>query len=199
MPDIEFLFDFASPNAYLAYRTLPKMAQEAGVGIRYIPCLLGGIFKLTNNQAPMIAYANIKPKLAYERLEFQRFVERHKLSDFTFNPHFPVVSLLLMRGIMAATERGEFDAYLEAGMVAMWEEGEKMSEPDVYSAVLTRHGLDGAYYLEQTQDPDIKSRLAKATDAAVARGVFGIPTFFVGEEMFFGKERLGQVLEQATA
>lgn len=197
MPDIEFVFDFASPNAYLTYKVLPGKAEEAGVPVRYSLCLLGGIFKLTNNQAPMMAFSNIENKLNYERLEFTRFLKRHGLSDFNWNPHFPVTTVTLMRGAIAAQEEGQLDAYIAAGLRAMWEEGENMADPEAYAAALDRHGLDGQHFLSRAQEPEIKQRLIDNTGDAVARGAFGVPTFFVGDEMFFGKERLGQVLEAA--
>lgn len=193
MPDIEFIFDFASPNAYLTHKVLPAIAAGAGAKITYTPCLLGGIFKLTNNQAPMIAYSKINNKLNYERLEFERFVKRHALTDFVFNPHFPVTTVLLMRGAVAAQEEGTLDSYIEAGLRAMWEEGESMADPDTFVAAMDRHGLDGAHFVSRAQEPEIKQKLIENTDHAVARGAFGVPTFFVGDEMFFGKERLGQV------
>ena len=193
MPDIEFIFDFASPNAYLSHKVLPTIAAKAGAKVSYTPCLLGGIFKLTNNQAPMIAYSNISNKLNYERLEFARFVKRHALTEFVFNPHFPVTTVLLMRGAVAAQEEGKLDDYIEAGFLAMWEEGENMSDPNVFVAAMDRHGLDGAHFMARAQEPKIKQELIENTDRAVARSAFGVPTFFVGDEMFFGKERLGQV------
>ncbi len=194
---IEFIFDFASPNAYLAHRALVKMVP--GAQITLTPALLGGIFKATGNTAPMVAFGGVKGKLDYERLEMQRFIERHALTRFRFNPNFPVNTLLLMRGLVAANGLGVGTAYVEAGLKAMWEDGEPMADPDTYVRVMTAAGLDGAKLLEQTQDPDVKAGLAASTDRAVERGVFGIPTFFVGTEMFFGKDRLDQVIEAAAA
>jgi 2-hydroxychromene-2-carboxylate isomerase len=198
MAEIEFIFDFGSPNAYLTQKVLPGMATEVGATVRHRLCLLGGIFKMTNKQAPMVAFAKIDNKLKYERLEFHRFLERHGLKDFTWNPHFPVTTVLLMRGALAAEEEGKLAPYIEAGLKAMWEEGINMADPEAYVAAMDRHGLDGKHYAERAQEPEIKQRLLENTNAAVARGVFGVPTFFVGEEMFFGKERLGQVIEAAS-
>jgi 2-hydroxychromene-2-carboxylate isomerase len=198
MPDIEFIFDFGSPNAYLVHKVLPKMAQEVGVNVTYTLCLLGGVFKLTNNKAPMEAFARVDSKLKYERLEFTRFVTRHGLSDFKWNPNFPVITVNLMRGALAAEEEGVLPAYIEAGLKATWEDGANMADPETYAAAMTQQGLDGAYFLARAQEPEIKQALIERTDAVVARGVFGIPTFFVGEEMFFGKERLDQVMEAAS-
>jgi 2-hydroxychromene-2-carboxylate isomerase len=191
MKTLELIFDFASPNAYLALRALPPLLARTGATLRMTPALLGGIFKSTGNQAPMLAFAQVKGKLAYEALEFRRFVAFHGLDRFTMNPHFPVNSLLVMRGYMAAG--AQQPAYLEAVMAAMWEHGRAMADPAVVHDVLTRAGLEADAILAASQTPDAKQSLATATQEAVDRGVFGIPTFFVGKEMFFGKERLDQV------
>ena len=125
-----------------------------------------------------------------------RFIAKHGLERFRFNPHFPVNTLLIMRGLVAARRAGVEDAYREAVLSAMWEQGLKMDDPEVAAGVLAAAGLDARALLEATQDPEVKAELAANTDAAVARGVFGVPTFFVGDEMFFGKDRLGQVEEE---
>ncbi len=189
---IEFIFDFASPNAYLAYRVLPEVVARTGARLVLRPALLGGIFKATGNQAPMLAFANVRGKLNYEALEMRRFVARHGLSRFKINPHFPVNTLLLMRGLVAAGEVLQA-AYVEAVLVAMWEDCLPMADPAVAAGVLRAAGLDADDILARVQSDAVKQALAAATQAAVARGVFGIPTFFVGAEMFFGKERLGQI------
>ncbi|QCI64693.1 2-hydroxychromene-2-carboxylate isomerase [Phreatobacter stygius] len=193
---VEFLFDFGSPNAYLAWQVLPGIAARRAATVRLVPCLLGGIFKATNNQSPMQAFGGIKGKLAYEMLETRRFVARHGLSRFRFNPHFPVNTLLIMRGLVAAEIAGVAERYVPAVLAAMWEAGEKMDDPVVVLRVLNEAGLDGESLVARSQDADVKAMLVANTEAAVARGVFGIPTFFVGTEMFFGKDRLGQVEEE---
>jgi 2-hydroxychromene-2-carboxylate isomerase len=190
---VDFIFDFASPNAYLSYKTLHDIVARTGAELNIIPCLLGGIFKTTGNQAPMVAFAGVKGKMAYEMLETQRFIEKHQLDDFKMNEHFPVNTLLLMRGAIAAEQEGQLLEYIEAGLKAMWEQSLKMDDPEVFVTALTDAGLDGAKLLEQTQDPVVKAKLVANTEAAVQRGAFGIPTFYVGEEMFFGKDRLGQL------
>jgi len=192
---IEFIFDFGSPNAYLAWHALQPVAARHGAGVELIPCLLGGIFKATNNRAPMIAFGPVKGKMEYERLEMERFIQRHKLTKFRMNPHFPVNTLLAMRGMIAAQELGVEDTYVAAVLRAMWEDGEKMDDPEVFARVVDSAGLDGRAILERTQADGVKAKLAANTEAAVARGVFGIPTFFVDGEMFFGKDRLAQVEE----
>ncbi|MGV0761350.1 DsbA family protein [Tistrella mobilis] len=193
---VDMIYDFGSPNAYLARRVLNRIAARTGATINVIPCLLGGIFKATGNQAPMLAFAGIKGKNEYEALELRRFVARHGFDAFRINPHFPVNTLLAMRGFVAAKRMGVGDAYLETVETAMWETGRKMDDPEVFVATLNEAGLDGAAIAAATQDAAVKAELAANTEAAVARGAFGIPTFYVGEEMFFGKERLGQVEEE---
>jgi 2-hydroxychromene-2-carboxylate isomerase len=197
-PVIDFIFDFGSPNGYLAWKVLPQIAARTGARVNLIPCLLGGIFKATNNRSPVEAFGEVKGKLAYEALETRRFVERHNLTAFRQNPHFPVNTLLIMRGLIAARRLGVGDRYLETVLAAMWEQGEKMDDPEVVRRVLDAAKLDGAGLLAATQDPDVKAELVASTEAAVARGVFGVPTFFVGEEMFFGKDRLAQVEAEAA-
>ncbi len=191
----EFYFDFGSPNAYLAYRVLPTLEQRTGVSFVHMPVLLGGIFKAINNQSPALAYAHIPSKLAYEQLEMQRFIQRHGLHEFQFNPHFPVNTLLIMRGAVAAALDGRLPAYEEAVMRHMWAEPKKMDDPGVVAAALDASGLDSTRLLARTQDADVKQRLLADTERAVARGVFGLPAFFVGDEMFFGKDRLRDVEE----
>jgi len=196
---IDFIYDFGSPNAFLARQVLPAIAARTGAAINLIPCLLGGIFKATNNRSPGEAFGEVKGKLAYEGLETRRFIARHGIEGFCMNPHFPVNTLTIMRGLIAARRMGVGDAYLETVERAMWRGGEKMDDPQVVARVLTAAGLDAPALLAATQDPDVKAELVANTEAAVARGVFGIPTFFVGEEMFFGKDRLGQVEEAVVA
>jgi len=196
---VDFVFDFGSPNAYLAYHALPGIKERTGAEFRILPCLLGGIFKSTGNQSPIFAYPNVKGKLNYDRLEIDRFVKRYGVSKFRFNKHFPVNTVMLMRGAVAAQMDGQFDTYLEAGLRAMWEDSEKMDDPEVFARVFTEAGLDGAQLLARTQDQEVKDRLFANTAAAVERGAFGMPTFFVGDEMFFGKERLVQVEEEIIA
>ncbi len=175
---VDFIFDFGSPNAYLAYKVLPGIAARTNAQVNLIPCLLGGL------------------KLEYERLETQRFIDKHGLRAFRFNPHFPVNTLLIMRGLLAARHANVGDAYLDAVLKAMWEDGKKMDDAAVVAEVLSTAGVDAKAILDATQNPAVKAELAANTNDAAARGAFGIPTFFVGDEMFFGKERLGQVEEE---
>jgi 2-hydroxychromene-2-carboxylate isomerase len=190
---IEFIFDFGSPNAYLAHKVLPDIVARTGASVRYTPCLLGGIFKATGNKAPMVQYADVPAKMAYERLEMQRFIVKHGLTKFQMNPHFPVNTLLIMRAAMVAQADGMLDRYIDSVLTDMWEDGRKMDDPETVIAALNAHGFDGASMVARTQDQAIKDTLVANTEGAVARGVFGIPSFFVGDEMFFGKDRLDQV------
>lgn len=195
---VELIFDFGSPNAYLTLAVLPAMLERAGAELVITPCLLGGIFKATGNKAPMLQFADIPAKLAYESLEMRRFIARHGLTKFRLNPHFPVNTLTIMRGAIVAQDEGSIDRYVAAVNRAMWEEGLKMDDVQVIATFLSDNGFDGPAMLARTQEDAIKAKLVANTEAAVARGAFGIPSFFVGEEMFFGKDRLDQVIEMAA-
>ena len=195
---IEFLFDFGSPNAYLAYKALPPLLASTGAQVDYIPCLLGGIFKATGNQSPVFAHANIKGKLAYEHREIERFIKKHSI-DFTFNSHFPINTLLIMRGAVAAEREGALAEYVSAVFDHMWKAPKKMDDPAIVVEALNQSGLDGVGLVEATNDPAIKAGLIANTEDAVERGVFGLPVFFVNGDMYFGKDRLGQVEEALSA
>ena len=188
-----FYFDFASPNAYFVHRVLPGIESRTGARFNYVPVLLGGLFKLTGNQAPMFAFKDIPAKLAYEHREITRFITRHGLTNFVMNPHFPVNTLLAMRGAVAAEGQGVLALYVEALFAAMWEQGVDCSDPAALAAVLTAAGLPAEALLTATQDEAVKATLIANTQAAADHGAFGIPSFLVGEELFFGKDRLGEV------
>jgi 2-hydroxychromene-2-carboxylate isomerase len=193
---VEFLFDFGSPNAYLAHKVLPEIERRTGARFDYVPVLLGGIFKLTNNRPPMIAFGDVKGKMAYELKETERFIRKNAITTFKFNPHFPVNTLALMRMAVAAQEAGLLMPYVQAAFHHMWEAPKKMDDPEVIRAALTESGLDAGRLIAAAQSSGVKQRLMTNTEAAVARGVFGSPSFFVGEELFFGKDRLGEVEEE---
>ena len=195
---VDFLFDFGSPNAYLSHRVVPDIEKRTGARFVYVPVLLGGIFKLTNNQPPLVAFGNIRNKMPYEMLETRRFVARHGLDAFTFNPHFPVNTLQLMRAAVAAAADDQLAPYVEAVFQHMWERPKKMDDPAVCRAALLESGLDADRLLSRAQDQDVKDTLMRNTQAAVDRGAFGIPTFFVGSEIYFGKDRLRDVEEEIT-
>ena len=197
-PSFQFLFDFGSPNAYLCHKVLPAVEERIGVTFEYLPILLGGLFKLANNRSPMEAFAGIPNKQAYDRLEMQRFIARHKLDQFRSNPFFPINTLQLMRGAIAAQKLGNFKPYVDAMYQAIWEQGRNLNEPSEVLAVLKAARLEAADLLEATQLADVKATLLANTQSAFERGAFGSPTFFVGDEMFFGKERLEQVEEEVV-
>lgn len=193
---VEFLFDFGSPNAYLCHRVIPAIEARTGVKFEYVPVLLGGIFKLSGNRSPAEAFAGIPNKRAYDQLELKRFVAKHRLERYRHNPHWPVNTLQIMRGAVAAQKQGCFEPYVEAVYVAMWEEGRNMEDPEVIVRTLNEAGLDGQRLYAGTQDPEVKGTLVANTQSAFERGAFGSPTFFVGDEIFFGKDRLREVEEE---
>ncbi len=199
LPPIEFIFDFGSPNAYLALPPLRELAARHGTTVTLTPALLGGIFKATDNQSPMMAFSAIKGKLAYEALERDRFMAKHGLTKFRINPHFPVNTLMAMRGLVAARHLGVEEPYVAAVLAAMWEDGLKMDDPEIFMGALTAAGLDAPALAAKAQEQAVKDELAANTAHAVERGVFGIPSFFVGDELYFGKERLPQIDEQLSS
>jgi 2-hydroxychromene-2-carboxylate isomerase len=193
---VQFLFDFGSPNAYMCHRVIPAIEARTGVKFEYVPVLLGGIFKLSGNRSPAEAFAGIPNKRAYDQLEIKRFVAKHRLERYRPNPHWPVNTLQIMRGAVAAQKQGCFESYVEAVYVAMWEDGRNMEDPELIVRTLNEAGLDGQRLYAGTQDPEVKSTLMANTQAAFERGAFGSPTFFVGDEIFFGKDRLREVEEE---
>jgi 2-hydroxychromene-2-carboxylate isomerase len=199
MPKVEFHFDFGSPNAYLAHLVIPEIERRTGAKFDYVPVLLGGVYKLTGNRSPAESLAGIRNKPEYERLETARFIERHRVTRFRPNPFFPVNTLTIMRGAVAAQRLGVFERYVEEIYRHMWAEPKKLDDPAVLRTVLVASGFDADRFAELVQDPEIKARLVANTERSVARGSFGSPTFFVGDEMFFGKDRLrdveGMILE----
>ncbi len=199
MNTVEFHFDFGSPNAYLSHLVLPEIQKRTGVKFEYVPILLGGIFKLTNNRSPAESLIGIKNKPEYERLEMSRFLRKHRITRFQSNPFFPVNTLTLMRGAVAAQSLGVFERYVDEMYRHMWADPKKMDDPNVLRAALEESGFDSARFFELVQTPEIKDRLLQNTQRSVERGAFGSPTFFVGDEIFFGKDRLRDVEELIIA
>jgi 2-hydroxychromene-2-carboxylate isomerase len=195
MAPLEFHFDFGSPNAYLSHLVIPAIERRTGVQFEYVPILLGGIFKMTNNRSPAEALAGIKNKPEYERLEMERFLRRHGITRFTMNPFFPVNTLALMRGAVAARALGVFEPYVDEMYRHMWADPKKMDDPAVLRAALEESGFDAVRILELVGTSAVKDRLLENTQRSVERGSFGSPTFFVDEEIFFGKDRLRDVEE----
>ena len=163
-----------------------------------MPILLGGIFKATNNKSPAETLAGIKNKREFHQIETERFLKRFKVKPYVWNPFFPVNTLNLMRAAVAAQLEGVFEKYVEAAFHHMWREPKKMDDPEVAAKALTSSGLDGAKLLARAQEPEVKAKLLENTQSAVERGAFGSPTFFVGKEMFFGKEQLREVEEMVS-
>ncbi|HEX8442795.1 MAG TPA: 2-hydroxychromene-2-carboxylate isomerase [Allosphingosinicella sp.] len=194
--DAIFYFDFGSPNAYFAHRLIPGIEARTGARFRYVPVLLGGLFKLSGNLAPMVAFGNVPNKLAYERREIERFIAKHQLSRFRMNSNFPVNTLVLMRGAVAAQAEDVFEPYVEAMFQAMWEQSCKLDDPAVVMQVLAEAGLPSERLVARAQEQDIKDGLTAGTQEAYVHGAFGIPSFLVGDELFFGKDRLRDVEEE---
>jgi 2-hydroxychromene-2-carboxylate isomerase len=192
---VEFQFDFGSPNAYLAEYALPGIEKRTGVKFDYVPVLLGGIYKATNNMSPFDSLRGIKNKPEYNALETQRFIRRHNITKFKQNQFFPVNTLMLMRGATAAIFENMFEPYFRAAYHHMWEEPKKMDDPEIFRNAFLSSGIDIDRLVARAQQDDVKKRLIEVTTDAVNRGAFGSPTFFVGKEMFFGKDQLRDVEE----
>ena len=189
---VECFFDVGSPTSYLAWTRLPRIAAAAGAGIVWRPMLLGGVFKATGNASPVAVPA----KGRWMGTDIARWAKRYGV-PFRFNPHFPINTLTLMRGAAGLQLRRaeDFDRYLTAIFVAMWQDAANLGDPGVLAATLASAGLDADAFTALVGDPEVKAGLVATTEEAVARGVFGAPTFFVGDEMFFGQDRLDFVAE----
>ncbi len=192
---VEFQFDFGSPNAYLAEYALPGIEKRTGVKFEYVPVLLGGIYKATNNMSPFDSLKGIRNKPEYNALETQRFIRRHNITKFKQNHFFPVNTLMLMRGATAAQFENMFEPYFRAAYHHMWEEPKKMDDPEIFRSAFLSSGIDIDRLIARAQQDDVKKKLIEVTTDAVNRGAFGSPTFFVGTEMFFGKDQLRDVEE----
>ena len=191
---IELIFDFVSPNAYLVWQPLRELAARQGAQLKITPAFLGGMHKLTGNAPPFIRDAEIKGKNAYASLEMQRFIAKHRLHRFKMNPKFPFNSINLLR-MLASLQGDDRIRFIESLNPAIWEEGLDVTDAAALAAVLTKAGFDAERLAAAAQDPAIKQIVIDSTEQAVERGTFGIPTFYLGTEMFFGKERLGQIEE----
>jgi 2-hydroxychromene-2-carboxylate isomerase len=194
----QFMFDFGSPNAFLSHEAIPAIEKRIGVKFEYVPVLLGGIFKATNNKSPAETLAGIKNKREFHGIETERFVKRFNVRPYTWNPFFPVNTLNLMRAAVAAQMDGVLEKYVDAAFHHMWVEPKKMDDPEIAVAALTSSGLDAKRLLTRAGEADVKAKLIENTQNAVDRGAFGSPTFFVGKEMFFGKEQLRDVEEMIS-
>ena len=190
---IEYIFDFGAPNGYLAWYPLKDIAARTDARLVVTPVFLGGMHKLTGNAPPMVRDADVKGKVAYAALEFQRFLDRHGMDKFRIHPALPFNSILPQRVLVAADDEAERHAIVEALLPAVWERNIDCGDIEVVGRELAGAGLDAERLLAATQDAAVKAELADNTEQAVARGAFGIPTYFVDDEMWFGKERLGQL------
>jgi 2-hydroxychromene-2-carboxylate isomerase len=198
MPTIEFHFDFGSPNAYLVHKVIPAITARTGITFDYVPVLLGGLFKATNNVSPMVAMQGIENKPQYQQLETARFCATHSIAAQVPNQHFPVNTLKMMRGATFARAQSYFPQYIDAMYVAIWEQALKMDEDDLIENALLSAGLPAAEVLKGMSDPAVKQGLIDTTQASVVRGNFGSPTLFVGDQMFFGKDKLRDAVELAA-
>ncbi|HRF08307.1 MAG TPA: 2-hydroxychromene-2-carboxylate isomerase [Xanthobacteraceae bacterium] len=191
MKRLEFFFDFGSPTTYLAHTQMPGIAERTGAEVAYRPMLLGGVFKATGNQSPVTLPAKAK----WMGSDLQAFARRYGV-PFERNRWFPINTITLMRGAVAMQKQGRFAPYADAIFHAMWVEPQNMNDPQVVGAVLTKAGFDPQALLAAIEDQSVKDELRTNTEEAVSRGVFGAPTFFVGERMFFGQDRLDFVEEE---
>jgi 2-hydroxychromene-2-carboxylate isomerase len=196
---VEFHFDFGSPNAYLSHRVIPEIELRTGIRFAYVPVLLGGVFKITGNVSPAVSLQGIKNKPEYESLEMRRFLQHHGIMNFEMNPHFPVNTLQIMRGAIVAQREGFYDRYVDVIYHHMWVEPKKMDDPVVIQSVLESSRLDASLIMDGIQHPEIKAELLSNTERSVERGVFGSPSFFVGDALYFGKDRLADVEREISS
>ena len=189
---VEFYFDLGSPTTYLAYTQLPKICAETGSELRYIPILLGGVFKATGNASP----AMIPAKGRYMFQDLDRYAKRYAV-PLKFNPHFPINTLMLMRAVTGIQlhQPERFEAFINCLFKAFWVEGHNLNEPETVAAVLSEHGFDPQAVLTLVNDESVKAVLKDNTETAIKRGVFGAPSMFVDEQLFFGQDRLEFVEE----
>ncbi len=203
---VELIFDFVSPNAYMVWWPLRDLIKRTGAELDVIPVFLGGMHKLTGNAPPMIRDADVKGKVEYSMLEMRRFIAKHGLTKYRLHPQFPFNSITLQRMLFAADQDGRGVQFVEAMLPAIWEEGVDITNPESLGAAVAAAGFDAQDLFARTQTDEVKQGLVANTSAAVERGAFGIPTLYVGTkgedpgtfEMFFGKERLGQIEEMLT-
>lgn len=191
----EFLFDFGSPNAYLSHLVIPKIEERTGVNFEYIPVLLGGVFKATNNVSPAISLKGIKNKGEYQGIETQRFLKKHDISNYQRNPYFPVNTLQVMRGAIFAKQANIFQQYINEIYRHMWENPKKMDDPEIFREALIESKLPADDIMNGITSAEVKGELIQNTNEAVERGVFGSPSFFVDDDLYFGKDKLVEVEE----
>ena len=193
---VEFHFDFGSPNAYLSDLVMPALEARTGVAVTYVSILLGGVFKATNNVSPAVSLQGIRNKGEYQGLETARFLKAHGIINYERNPFFPVNTLQLMRGAIVAQREGFFERYVDEIYRHMWAQPKKMDDPEVIAAAFAESELPLETLGQGIQDPEVKAQLIANTEDSVNRGVFGSPSFFVGDELYFGKDKLRDVEEE---
>jgi len=193
--NIEFHFDFGSPNAYLSHLVIPGIEERTGESFKYIPVLLGGVFKATGNASPAVTLNGIKNKGEYQRIETDRFLKKHEISGYNRNPFFPVNTLQIMRGAVFAQHHYYFELYVDQVYRHMWSEPKKMDDPEVIRSALESSRLPAGDIIAGMQDPAVKQTLIANTERSVTMGTFGSPTFYVENEIFFGKDKLVEVEE----
>ena len=197
--NVDFIFDFASPNAYLCHKAIQNLEKTHNIKFNYVPCLLGGIMKLSNNQPPMVTLAEIPNKMKYEfDTAFNRFMREHSITKFKMNEHFPVNTISLIRGAIVAQKNNFFDAYVEIVLSGLWEQSLKLDSPEALHELLIKNDCHADLVIEEIAKEEIKEELIANTSEAVEKGAFGIPTFFVADEMFYGKDSLRELKEMSS-
>ena len=197
--NVDFIFDFASPNAYLCHKAIQNLEKTHDIKFNYIPCLLGGIMKLSNNQPPMVTLADIPNKLKYEfDTAFNRFMKEHNITKFKMNEHFPVNTISLVRGAIVAQKNHFFESYVEIVLSGLWEQSLKLDTPEALHELLNNNDCYPDLVIEGIAKDEIKAELIANTSKAVEKGAFGIPTFFVENEMFYGKDSLRELKEMSS-
>ena len=197
--NVDFIFDFASPNAYLCHKAIQNLEKTHDIKFNYRPCLLGGIMKLSNNQPPMVTLADIPNKLKYEfDTAFNRFMKEHNITKFKMNEHFPVNTISLIRGAIVAQKNDFFESYVEIVLSGLWEQSLKLDTPEALHELLNNNDCYPDLVIEGIAKDEIKAELIANTSEAVEKGAFGIPTFFVENEMFYGKDSLRELKEMSS-
>ena len=197
--NVDFIFDFASPNAYLCHKAIQNLEKTHDIKFNYIPCLLGGIMKLSNNQPPMVTLADIPNKLKYEfDTAFNRFMKEHNITKFKMNEHFSVNTISLIRGAIVAQKNDFFGSYVEIVLSGLWEQSLKLDTPEALHELLNNNDCYPDLVIEGIAKDEIKAELIANTSEAVEKGAFGIPTFFVENEMFYGKDSLRELKEMSS-
>lgn len=196
---IEFHYDFGSPNSYLVHKVIPKISKDQGIEFTYVPILLGGVFKATNNVSPAVSLQGIRNKPEYQSIETRRFCDQYEIQPQVSNPNFPVNTLKMMRGAVFAQQKDYSAEYINAMYKAMWEQAQKMDEEDIIEKALADADLPVSEIMDGMTKSEVKQQLISNTKASVDRGTFGSPTFFVGEEIYFGKDKLRDAIEQTQS